>query len=119
MDIAEDALTKKWSNNLLLNQGFEELTKKSLLARFIKIFPAVQSLLETGEETKATGLIVSRESYDKAVAEYDDLVTKQIPENSKAIGVAVGLLRIRAMREFLAVKYAIGVRVSLRRIGAR
>ncbi len=85
---ADSETARDLANNLLLNQGFEELTKKSLLARFIKIFPAVQSLLETGEETKATGLIVSRESYDNAVAEYDDLVTKQIPENSKAIGVA-------------------------------
>ncbi len=85
---ADSETARDLANNLLLNQGFEELTKKSLLARFIKIFPAVQSLLETGEETRATGLIVSRESYDKAVAEYDDLVTKQIPENSKAIGVA-------------------------------
>jgi len=32
------------ANTLLLNQGFEELTKKSLLARFIKIFPSIQSL---------------------------------------------------------------------------
>ena len=85
---ADSETARDLANNLLLNQGFEELTKKSLLARFIKIFPAVQSLLETGAETRATGLIVSRESYDKAVAEYDDLVTKQIPENSKAIGVA-------------------------------
>ncbi len=85
---ADSETARDLANNLLLNQGFEELTKKSLLARFIRIFPAVQSLLETGEETRATGLIVSRESYDKSVAEYDDLVTKQIPENSKAIGVA-------------------------------
>jgi transcription elongation factor GreA len=85
---ADSETARDLANNLLLNQGFEELTKKSLLARFIKIFPAVQSLLETGEETRATALIVSRESYDNAVAEYDDLVSKQIPENSKAIGVA-------------------------------
>ena len=32
-------------NSLLLNQGFEELTKKSLLARFIKLFPSLQSLV--------------------------------------------------------------------------
>ena len=37
---------------------------------------------------KGSGLVVSKESYDKAVAEYDDLVTKQIPENSKAIGLS-------------------------------
>ena len=34
------------AQTLLLNQGFEDLTKKSLLARFIKQFPTVQSLLD-------------------------------------------------------------------------
>jgi transcription elongation factor GreA-like protein len=46
---ADSETARDLANNLLLNQGFEELTKKSLLALFIKIFPAVQSLLETGE----------------------------------------------------------------------
>lgn len=76
------------ANNLLLNQGFEELTKKSLLARFIKLFPSVQSLLDGEEQEKAEGLFVSRESYDKAVAEYEDISHKKIPENSKAIAEA-------------------------------
>ena len=101
---ADSETARDLANNLLLNQGFEELTKKSLLARFIKIFPAVQSLLETGEETKATGLIVSRKSYEKAVAEYDDLVSKQIPENSKAIGVARELGDLKENSEYKMAK---------------
>ena len=76
------------ANNLLLNQGFENLTKKSLLARFIKIFPGVQSLLDGVQQEKAEGLFVSRTSYDKAVAEYEDISHKKIPENSKAIAEA-------------------------------
>ncbi|HCR31289.1 MAG TPA: transcription elongation factor GreAB [Opitutae bacterium] len=101
---ADSETARDLANNLLLNQGFEELTKKSLLARFIKIFPAVQSLLETGEESKASGLIVSKESYDKAVAEYDDLVTKQIPENSKAIGLARELGDLKENSEYKMAK---------------
>ena len=101
---ADSEAARDLANNLLLNQGFEELTKKSLLARFIKIFPAVQSLLETGEESKASGLIVSKESYDKAVAEYDDLVTKQIPENSKAIGLARELGDLKENSEYKMAK---------------
>ena len=76
------------ANTLLLNQGFEELTKKSLLARFIKLFPGVQSLLEGEEQQKAEGLIISQSSYEKAVAELEEIITKKIPENSKAIGEA-------------------------------
>jgi len=101
---ADSETARDLANNLLLNQGFEELTKKSLLARFIKIFPAVQSLLETGEEEKGKGLVVSKESYDKAVAEYDDLVTKQIPENSKAIGLARELGDLKENSEYKMAK---------------
>ena len=101
---ADSETARDLANNLLLNQGFEELTKKSLLARFIKIFPAVQSLLETEEEEKGSGLVVSKESYDKAVAEYDDLVTKQIPENSKAIGLARELGDLKENSEYKMAK---------------
>ena len=101
---ADSETARDLANNLLLNQGFEELTKKSLLARFIKIFPAVQSLLETEEEEKSSGLVVSRESYDKSVAEYDDLVTKQIPENSKAIGLARELGDLKENSEYKMAK---------------
>ncbi|HKK19688.1 MAG TPA: transcription elongation factor GreA, partial [Opitutales bacterium] len=78
------------AQTLLLNQGFEDLTKKSLLARFIKQFPTVQSLLE-GESAGAAeeeALIVSRESFDAAKAEYEELIQKKIPENKEAIATA-------------------------------
>ena len=42
---ADPETARDLANTLLLNQGFEELTKKSLLARFIKIFPSIQSLV--------------------------------------------------------------------------
>ncbi|MGB0408738.1 MAG: GreA/GreB family elongation factor [Opitutales bacterium] len=78
------------AQTLLLNQGFEDLTKKSLLARFIKQFPTVQSLLdgEAAEAAEAEGLIVSQESFDTAKAEYEELISKKIPENKEAIAVA-------------------------------
>ncbi len=76
------------ANTLLLNQGFEELTKKSLLARFIKLFPDIQSLVASDEGDKGEALLVSKESYDRKREEYDTIVTKKIPENSKAIAAA-------------------------------
>jgi transcription elongation factor GreA len=72
----------------MLNQGFEELTKKSLLARFIKIFPKIQSLVAADAEGKEEQLLVSRASYDRKREEYDLIVAKKIPENSKAIAAA-------------------------------
>ena len=78
------------AQTLLLNQGFEELTKKSLLARFIKKFPTVQDLL-TGQAVKKSeddALIVSQESFDAAKAEYEDLIANKIPQNKEAIAIA-------------------------------
>jgi transcription elongation factor GreA len=78
------------AQTLLLNQGFEDLTKKSLLARFIKQFPTVQSLLagEAAETSEEEGLIVSQASFDAAKAEYEELISKKIPENKEAIAIA-------------------------------
>lgn len=78
------------AQTLLLNQGFEELTKKSLLARFIKKFPTVQSLL-AGQATEASeedALIVSQDSFNLAKAEYEELISTKIPENKQAIVTA-------------------------------
>lgn len=74
---------------LLLNQGFADLEKKSILARFIKIFPSIQSLL-TGDEPQkeATELIVSQASFDLRKKEYQELVSVKIPENKNAIVTA-------------------------------
>ncbi len=78
------------AQTLLLNQGFEDLTKKSLLARFIKQFPTVQSLLagEAAETSEEEALIVSQDSFNAAKAEYEELITKKIPENKEAIQIA-------------------------------
>jgi len=76
---------------LLLNQGFEDLTKKSLLARFIKQDKSIQSLLEreAAEETETEKtLTVSAESLAEAREEYEDLVQRKIPENKQAIETA-------------------------------
>jgi transcription elongation factor GreA len=78
------------AQTLLLNQGFENLTKKSLIARFIKQFPTVQSLLEgeSAESSQTEALIVSQKSFDAAKKEYEGLIMKKIPENKEAIATA-------------------------------
>lgn len=85
---ADTETARDLANTLLLNQGFEDLTKKSLLARFIKLFPSIQSLLTGDSEGKEEQLLVSRESYERKREEYETIVSKKIPENSKAIATA-------------------------------
>ncbi len=81
------------AQTLLLNQGFDDLTKKSLLVRFIRKYPSIQSLLEreagTDEEPATdSALTVSQESFDAAKKEYEELVSTKIPENKQAIETA-------------------------------
>lgn len=101
---ADPETARDLANTLMLNQGFEELTKKSLLARFIKIFPKIQSLVAADAEGKDEQLIVSRASYDRKREEYDQIVAKKIPENSKAIAAAREHGDLRENSEFKMAK---------------
>ncbi|MBD5782149.1 GreA/GreB family elongation factor [Pelagicoccus sp. NFK12] len=113
---ADAETARDLANNLLLNQGFEELTKKSLLARFIKLFPGVQSLLESDETQESQGLMVSKESYERAVAEFDEIVTKKIPENSQAIAEARELGDLKENSEYKMAKQDQQVLMSRRNL---
>ncbi len=88
LSTADPETARDLANTLLLNQGFEELTKKSLLARFIKIFPNIQSLVAADADSKEEQLLVSRKSFERRREEYETIVSKKIPENSKAIAAA-------------------------------
>jgi len=88
LSTADPETARDLANTLMLNQGFEELTKKSLLARFIKIFPSIQSLVAVDADSKEEQLLVSRPSYERKREEYESIVSRKIPENSKAIATA-------------------------------
>lgn len=76
------------AQTLMLNQGFEDLSKKSLLARFINLFPKIQSLVDHDAQTESEQLMVSAESYERRKKEYEHLVNVLIPQNKEAIAVA-------------------------------
>lgn len=104
LSTADPETARDLANTLMLNQGFEELTKKSLLARFIKIFPKIQSLVAADAEGKEEQLLVSRGSYDRKREEYEAIVSKKIPENSKAIAAAREHGDLRENSEFKMAK---------------
>jgi transcription elongation GreA/GreB family factor len=88
---AEEETARDLAQTLILNQGFEDLTKKSLLVRFIRVYPSIQDLVyerESAESKESGALLVSAESLERRKREYDDLVSRKIPENKKAIEVA-------------------------------
>jgi len=91
---ADPETARDLATTLILNQGFEDLSKRSLLARFIKQFPMVQSIVsgEYSDDENVLGgdeqLIVSKESFERYKSEYEILITKKIPENKRAIAIA-------------------------------
>src|SRR6266436_1980048 len=80
------------------------MDKRSLLARIVKTYPAVQSLI-SGEQTKQeANLLVSWESLEKRKEEYHELVQKKIPANSKEIAIARSYGDLRENHEYKAAK---------------
>lgn len=88
------------AQTLLLNQGFEELNKKSILARIIKMFPAVQSLVSTKAEAKEKRVFVSAWSMQARREELEEIVKNLLPESKKAIEAARELGDLRENSEY-------------------
>lgn len=89
---------------LLLTPVFEELNKRSLLGRFIRAYPELQSLVSGEGSEGQEALVVSWESLEKRKTEYEDLVTKKIPENTKEISIARSYGDLRENFEYKAAK---------------
>lgn len=90
---------------LLLTPVLDELNKRSILSRILKVYPELQSMVEGGESgAKAEALIVSWESLERRKAEFDELVNKRVPENVKEISIARSYGDLRENAEFKAAK---------------
>ena len=102
---AELAIARDSMRRLMLTPVFDELTKRSLMARIIKLYPELENMI-TGEqkEEKDAPLVVSWSSLHKRKAEYEEIVKKKIPQNSKEIGVARSYGDLRENFEFKAAK---------------
>jgi len=89
------------AQTLLLNQGFEDLTKKSILARIIKVFPSVQTLVATkSSDSKEKRLLVSSWSLQARREELEDIVKNQLPASKLAIEAARELGDLRENSEY-------------------
>jgi transcription elongation factor GreA len=101
---ADIEVIKDLTRALQLSPVFDDMDKRSLLARLVKAHPAVQSLI-TGEQTKQDStILVSWESLERRRAEYQELVQKKIPANSKEIAIARSYGDLRENHEYKAAK---------------
>jgi transcription elongation factor GreA len=95
---------KDLTRALQLSPVFDDMDKRSLLARIVKSYPAIQSLI-TGEQTRQDStFVVSWSSLERRKDEYADLVQKKIPANSKEIAIARSYGDLRENHEYKAAK---------------
>jgi len=98
--LARDAMRR-----LQLTPLFDELTKRSLLARMVKVYPELESMIAGAEpQEKTAPLIVSWSSLEKRRAEYEEIVKVKIPENTKEIAIARSYGDLSENFEFKAAK---------------
>jgi transcription elongation GreA/GreB family factor len=101
---ADLEVIKDLTRALQLSPAFDDMDKRSLLARIVKSYPAIQSLI-SGEQTKQdSGLVVSWESLERRKNDYRELVEKKIPANSKEIAIARSYGDLRENHEYKAAK---------------
>ena len=89
---------------------FEGMDKRSVLGKIVKAHPEIQSFITHGDKDKAvkqsgdTTLIVSWSSLERKKQEFEELVQKKIPANSKEIEIAREYGDLRENAEFKAAK---------------
>ena len=101
---ADIEVIKDLTRALQLSPVFDDMDKRSLLARLVKAHPAVQSLITGDQARQETALLVSWESLERRQIEYRDLVDKKIPANSKEIAIARSYGDLRENHEYKAAK---------------
>lgn len=102
---ADLEVIKDLTRALQLSPCFDDMDKRSLLARIVKSYPAMQALI-SGEQTNKqdTHLVVSWESLERRNNEYRELVDKKIPANSHEIAIARSYGDLRENHEYKSAK---------------
>jgi len=106
IESADLEVIKDLTRALQLSPSFDDMDKRSLLARIVKKSPVVQSLISAEHARQDTSLVVSWDSLERRKREYDELVQKRIPANSRDIAVARSYGDLSENHEYKAAKEA-------------
>src|SRR5580704_12313607 len=102
---ADLEIIKDLTRALQLSPCFDDMDKRSLLARIVKSYPAMQTLISGEQANKQDShLVVSWESLERRNNEYRELVDKKIPANSHEIAIARSYGDLRENHEYKAAK---------------
>lgn len=95
---------RNFASRLVTSASFDELTRKSLMARIIKLHPEIQDLMHGREKVQEDTLIVSESSLAEKKAAYDKLIKEEIPQNREDIKVARAYGDLRENFEYKSSK---------------
>lgn len=85
----EEDEVKRFAKRILATAAFDELTRRSLMARIIKARPEMEALMaENAGPREDNSLIVSWESLERKKQELEELVSVKIPQNKHDIQIA-------------------------------
>lgn len=105
---AETNQVNNFARQVMLSPAFDELTKRSLMARIIKIVPEVEALIHEHKDKEDEGpqqpLIVSWESLTAQKAAHKHLTEIEIPKNREDISIAREYGDLRENFEYKSAK---------------
>ena len=113
IESAELEVVKDLTRNLQMTTAFDDMDKRSLLARIVKCFPSIQELISGTSSGEDRTMIVSWESLNRRKDEYEHLIKHEIPDNRKDIAIARSYGDLRENSEYKGAKEA--QRVLMRR----
>jgi len=99
---------RNFARQLLLTPAVDEMGKRSLLARIIKVYPEIEELIHEGqkdkEEQHEAALIVSWKSLEAKKNAYDHLVNVEMPKNREDVSIARSYGDLRENFEYKSAK---------------
>ncbi|MCB1225147.1 MAG: GreA/GreB family elongation factor [Verrucomicrobiales bacterium] len=103
---ADEHELRLFAKRLIAGSMFDELTRRSLMARIIKARPEVGDLMAGSEagKKKEEALIVSWDSMERRKKELEEIVSVKIPQNKKDIQIAREYGDLRENFEYKSAK---------------
>jgi len=94
-----------FARQMMITPAIDDMGKRSLLARFIRVYPEIEELIHEGrDEEEEDALIVSWKSLEEKKKAYDHLVTVELPKNREDISIARSYGDLRENFEYKSAK---------------
>jgi transcription elongation GreA/GreB family factor len=94
-----------FARQFMQSASIDEMGKRSILARFIRVYPEIEELIhESQNEKEEVPLLVSWKSLTEKKAAYDHLVNVELPKNREDISIARSYGDLRENFEYKSAK---------------